>query len=184
MKQAHESDERLMQRVADGKREPLSILMRRYANPLLTFIHRMTGDHHRSEELFQDVFLALWAGRRKYDYPRSFRAWLFGIAVNKCRADYRQRNEPLISLDNSNESVSVMSGTSPIEGAIASETVVLVENAITRLPPQQRTVVVLRIWNSFSYADIAHVLESTESTVRSNMFHGLESIRKYLEPRM
>jgi len=56
---AQESDERLMQRVAAGQREPLSILLRRYANPLLTFIRRMNGDHHRSEELFQDVFVTI-----------------------------------------------------------------------------------------------------------------------------
>ena len=52
------------------------------------------------------------------------------------------------------------------------------------LPAQRRTVVVMRIWNAFTYAEIANVLECEESTVRSHMFHGLASLRKYLEPRM
>jgi len=73
MHQAQERDEWLMAQVADGKREHLEPLIRRYANPLLTFIRRMVGDQHRSEELFQDVFLAVWVKRRQYQFPRPLR---------------------------------------------------------------------------------------------------------------
>ena len=73
---------------------------------------------------------------------------------------------------------------SPMQGAIAMETAALVETAVMRLPAQQRAVVVMRIWNGFAYTEIAEILNRTESTVRSNMFHGLESLRGFLEPRM
>jgi len=59
-------DERLMQQVALGKRECVGTLLRRHASELLTFIQRMIGDRHRSEELFQEVFLAVWTRRRTY----------------------------------------------------------------------------------------------------------------------
>ena len=53
------------------------------------------------------------------------------------------------------------------------------------LPPeQQRQVVVLRVWNGYGYAAIAQILGRAESTVRSNMFHALGSLRKYLEPKL
>jgi len=48
----HEPDERLMQRAAGGSRDPMNRLVERYARPLLTLLVRMTGDRHRSEELF------------------------------------------------------------------------------------------------------------------------------------
>src|SRR6266571_9373160 len=86
-----ERDEWLMAQVALGKRDHLEPLVRRYASPLLTFIQRMVGDAHRSEELFQDVFLAVWSKRRQYQFPRPFKPWLYGIALNKCRADFRSR---------------------------------------------------------------------------------------------
>ena len=54
----HQPDERLMQQVALGKRECVGTLLRRHASELLTFIQRMIGDRHRSEDLFQEVFLA------------------------------------------------------------------------------------------------------------------------------
>jgi hypothetical protein len=65
-------DEDLMLRVAQGNREAMGPLLRRYASPLLTFIRRMTGDWHRAEEVFQDVFLAVWQYRGRYDYPGPF----------------------------------------------------------------------------------------------------------------
>src|SRR5262249_43789443 len=91
MEQRSDRDEWLMAQTALGKREPLEPLLRRHASPLLTFIQRMVGDRHRSEELFQEVFLAVWVKRRQYQFPRPFKAWLYAIALNKCRASYRQR---------------------------------------------------------------------------------------------
>src|SRR5947207_15958634 len=86
-----------MQEVARGRREALEPLLRRHATPLLTFIRRMIGDPHRSEELFQDVFLAVWSKRHQYEFPRSFKNWLYTIALNRCRQDFRTRPMATVS---------------------------------------------------------------------------------------
>ena len=183
MVDAHEPDEGLMADVARGHREPLDRLVRRYANPLLTFLMRMLGDRHRSEELFQDVFLAVWTGRHKYCYPRPFRSWLFGIAMNKCRADFRGRARAAVADDYPTVAL-VSREPPPPEVAIDAETATLVATAVARLPAAQRVVVVLRVYNGLAYREIADIADKTESTVRSQMFHALASMRKYLEPRL
>ena len=180
----HGSDEWLMQEVARGRREHVATLLRRYANPLLTFIRRMIGDRHRAEELFQEVFLAVWTHRTTYEYPRRFRPWLFGIAINKCRADFRKPVPLPIVLDESSVGPLVAAGPSPPEAVIAAETATLVATAVARLPAGQRTVLVLRIWNGLSYQEIARTMGGTEATARSHMFHALATVRKYLEPHM
>ena len=176
-------DEDLMLRVAGGNREAMGPLLRRYASPLLTFIRRMTGDWHRAEELFQEAFLAVWQNRGRYEYPRPFRPWLFGIAANKCRAEFRKAPgvpEPLSDwLD-----PPAAREPSPVEAAISSETATLVAQAVATLPPKQRAVLVLRVWNGMEYAEIAQALDRTEATIRSQMFHALAGMRRYLEPRM
>jgi len=91
MDQQQEPDEYWMRCLVDGQQEALAVLVRRYANPLLTFIERMVGDRHRAEEVFQEVFLAVWTHRRRFDRTRRFRCWLFGIAANKCRAQCRRQ---------------------------------------------------------------------------------------------
>lgn len=183
MNPKQERDEWLMAQVALGKREYLEPLIRRYASPLLTFIRRMVGDAHRSEELFQDVFLAVWVKRKQYQFPRPFKPWLFGIALNKCRASFRQHALPTADLSDE-AGLAPASELSPAERVITQETAAIVSAAVTRLPPQQRAVVVLRVWDGLSYAQIAEVVGRTEATVRSHMHHGLASMRKYLEPRL
>jgi len=118
-------------------------------------IRRMIGDHHRSEEIFQDVILAIWKNRKKYDFPRPVRPWVFKIAINRCREALRKKDDSMTNQD---------------------------KDAISRLPEQQRAVVVLRIWNGMSYLEIAEVVGVGESTVRSYMHHALKSLRTRLAP--
>ena len=73
---------------------------------------------------------------------------------------------------------------SPGAKLIATETATLVSHAVSLLPQQQRAVVVLRIWDQLSYAEIADIVGRSEGTVRSHMHHGLTAMRKYLEPRL
>jgi RNA polymerase sigma-70 factor (ECF subfamily) len=176
-------DEELMLRVADGNRQAMNPLLRRYASSLLTFLRRMTGDWHRAEELFQEVFMAVWQYRRRYEFPLSFRAWLFGIAANKCRAAYRSAS---VLSERSSEWLDRPAARepSPVEIAISAETATMVAQAVATLPPRQRAVLVLRVWNGMEYAEIAQALDRTEATIRSQMFHALAGLRRYLEPRM
>ena len=185
MKQGQVPDEWLMGQVARGRRDSLDILVRRYASPLLTFIARMIGDRHRGEELFQEVFLAVWIKRRQYDQFRRFKPWLYRIAINKCRASFRRRSIP-ISQSNADDLPTLVpaSNPSPTETAVATETSRLVADAVATLPEKQRIVLVLRIWSMLSYPEMAVILNRSEATVRSNMHHALAGLRAYLEPRM
>jgi RNA polymerase sigma-70 factor (ECF subfamily) len=181
MKPEAERDEVLMAQVAEGRADCLGVLLRRHATPLLSFLRRMTGDRHRSEELFQETFLAVWVKRHQYDDLRPFRPWLYAIALNKCRADRRGRPSDASLL---NEVEPAANGPTPPDRAMADETAELVGGAVLRLPPQQRAVVLLRIWDNLSYARIAPVLGCSEATVRSHMHHGLAALRQELGPRL
>jgi RNA polymerase sigma-70 factor, ECF subfamily len=176
-----EPDETLMARTADGDRACLELLVRRHATPLLTFLVRLAGDRHRAEELFQEVFLAVWVKRRQYQHPRPFKPWLYAIALNKCRAAFRARpawSAPL------GEEGPASTGVSPADAVAAAETADLVGRAVARLPEQQRAVVTLRVWEGLPYARIAEIVECSEATVRSHMHHGLAALRKHLEKQV
>ena len=116
-------DEWLMAEVAEGKREALEPLVRRHATPLLSFLQRMAGDRHRGEDLFQEVFLAVWTKRSQYTFPRPFKPWLYAIALNKFRAELRGRPRAAVALDA--ESLAD-DDASPLAAAEADETARLV----------------------------------------------------------
>ena len=180
MEKSYETDEWLMGQVKLGNRQYLAPLVRRYASPLLTYLHRMVGDLHRGEELLHEVLLIIWAKRRLYDFPRPFRPWLFAIATNHCRAAFRRARLPEVDFDSSPAAAFTDGGPSPIDAAIATETAQLVTSAVAALPPRQRAVVALRIWNGLSFAEIGQVVGCTEATARSHMHHGLAAMRGQL----
>jgi RNA polymerase sigma-70 factor (ECF subfamily) len=99
------------------------------------------------------------------------------------REEWRLRRIPAVSLDENHGGASA-NEPGPEDRAIATETACLVTRAVMELPPQQRAVVVLRVWQGLSYPEIAALVGRTEATVRSHMHHGLAGLRKYLEPRM
>jgi RNA polymerase sigma-70 factor (ECF subfamily) len=176
MHAAAEPDELLMAQVASGRGESLEPLVRRYAVPLVSFLARMTGDGGRAEELFQDTFLAVWRKRRTYQFPRPFKPWLYAVALNACRADFRSAKDTPVTLpDDVPESVG---SAGPAEHAIATETGARIARAVANLPPVQRAVVALRVWDGLSYPQIAEAVGRTEATVRSHMSHGLATLRQ------
>jgi RNA polymerase sigma-70 factor (ECF subfamily) len=183
MPDAQERDEALMAQVVKAQPRALELLVCRHADSLLTFIRRMVLDHHRSEELFQDVFLTVWTKRQLYEFPRPFKPWLYAIALNKCRAFFRSRVPPVPSLNGDSAQVASRDGA-PSDRAIADETDQQVLEAVHELPPQQRAVVLLRIWEDLAYSDIAAVVGCSEGTVRSHMHHGLLALRRALGPRL
>lgn len=179
----HLRDETLMAQVVRGRQDALEPLVQRYARVLLNFIDRMVGNQHRSEELFQEVFLAVWLKRRSYEFPRPFRNWLYAIAMNKCRESYREGGGFGIIALHGADGVATRE-RSPSDQAIAGETAQIIAQAVAELPLQQRTAVVLRIWQDLSFAEIADVLGTTEGTARSHMHHGLCALRGLLERRL
>ena len=170
-----------MAQIAAGRSELLERLVRRYAVRLLTFISRFIGDRHRGEELFQEVFLAVWTKRDLYQYPRPFRPWLYAIAVNKCRELLRKQGMPSVALPTRDPP---SPSETPCQEAMTVERDALLLRAINHLPPQQRAVVVLRVWDEMPYAEIAGIVGCTEGTVRSHMHLALAALRKELSGRM
>lgn len=179
MEPRNEPDEWLMTQVANGQRGCVEPLLRRHAGPLLSFIRHLIGDAHRSEELFQEVFLAVWLKRTQYEVGRPFKPWLYGIALNRCRVEFRRRSAQLASLDGVPDPAD--RELSPSDAVAASERAALISAAVQRLPERQRTVVMLRVWHGMAYAEIAAIMDTTEGTVRAHMHHALAALRKSLE---
>jgi len=184
MKQPDVTDEALMAAVVGGDRRAMETLLRRYGGPLLTFIRRMVGDHHRAEELFQDVFLRVWTKRRQFRTGQPFRPWLYTIARNCCRADYRRMRKRQAAALQGEAAASAAPGPSPADALLMSESAGLVAAAVAQLPERQREVVVLRVWIGLSYAEIAQAVCRTEATVRSHMHHALAGLRKLLDAKL
>src|ERR1051326_2496480 len=87
-----------MERLAQGHDAGLNALMERHAGPLFQFLLRMLGDEQDANDLSQERFVRVYRQRERFDGSK-FTTWLYTIASNLARNEYRRRaRHPVVSL--------------------------------------------------------------------------------------
>ncbi len=85
------NDEDLMSQFQMGTVEAFDILVGRYHDPLTNYIYRFLGDMKECEDLLQETFLRVYRNRHSYRRIAKFSTWLYTIAGNLARSEYRKR---------------------------------------------------------------------------------------------
>ena len=85
------SDEDLMSQFQAGTVEAFDILVSRYKDPLTNYIYRFLGDMKECEDLLQETFLRVYRNRHSYRRIAKYSTWLYTIAGNLARSEYRKR---------------------------------------------------------------------------------------------
>ena len=140
------------------------------------FFLRMTGfDRELARDLTQDLFLRLWASRESYDSGRPFRTWMFSIAYNMLKNEYRRRMTAMEYMENADKNEPVTE-TDHLEQEQRNR---ILRNAIGRLPEPQKVVFLLRYEEELPLSEIARVCSIPEGTVKSRLFTALTAVRNY-----
>jgi RNA polymerase sigma-70 factor (ECF subfamily) len=163
------SDEELMQAFKRGEALAFRELFDRYKNPIYGFVRRRVNDPGRAEEITQDVFLALVQQQKNYEVRASFRTFLYRIALNRVVSERRKMAEAPAP----DPEVAVGTDISVVQQ---------VREALARLEPEQREIVMLREYQGLSYQEIAQVLNVPVGTVRSRLFRAKLALRELLAP--
>jgi len=182
--QIPESLARLIERAAAGDMVAFEEIMKHSEKRVMRMTWRMLGNEADARDAAQEVFLRVYKylGRFKQDQP--FFAWVYQITLNVCRDIVRKRqqyNTQFISLDNGNEAASVISDTQ----ADAEETLIRVQErelmlrAIATLPERERAAILLRDIEGFSTDEVAHIMRSSATTVRSQISSARQKIKVY-----
>ena len=160
------SDEELLREARDGDETAFTALYRRRQVAVYRFALHMSGDAAISEDVTQEVFLALLEGGGRFDPSRgSLLSFLYGIARNRVlRRLEAKRPEELSGEPSSDDDV--------LEDLTRRETIEAVRSAILSLPTQYREAVVLCDLENASYEDAAAALECPVGTVRSRLSRG------------
>lgn len=140
------------------------------------FFLRMTGyDRELARDLTQDLFMRLWAGRSNYDSGRPFRTWMFAIAYNMLKNEYRHR----MTVMEYAESIDRTEPVTESDELERQERGEMLQKAVQRLPQQQKAVFMLRYEEEMPIAEIAKVCGIPEGTVKSRLFTALTAVREY-----
>ncbi len=173
--QLQADDSVLVRWAQEGHSEAFEHLLRRHRVPVYRTALRLTGDAHVAEDVAQDAFIAAWQSLQLFRADSSFATWLYRIVVNRARNSYRGTRD--IPVDDV-----------PLEGfhpgadaeAIAREGSQRVMSAIVGLPFEQRTALVLRLFEELTYDEIAQIMSITPDAVRGRLHRARNQLAKSL----
>jgi RNA polymerase sigma-70 factor (ECF subfamily) len=159
------SDEELMGLLAGGEQIAFDELYRRYATPLLNFFYRMLNhDRGRAEDLLHDLFLVLIEQPDRFDRSRRFSTWLYTIATNKLKNEYRSRQvrSIVVALDY-NQDVAFQDDDN--KEVLYSQLQIELE----MMDPESQLLFRLRYNEEWSVKQIAGFIQCKEGTVKSRL---------------
>jgi RNA polymerase sigma-70 factor, ECF subfamily len=186
------SDVQLMLGVKAGDDTSFELLLQRYRRPLVNFLYRMVRDSTSAEDLAQEVFLRVYRARKDYAPNAKFTTWLFRIATNlalNALRDGRHRqlevsiDQPMDYGEEEQHVIEVRDKAPAIEQQlIERDRASMIRQAVDALPEKQRAAVLLHKYMELDYAEIARILDCSESALKSLLFRAYEALRVQLAP--
>jgi RNA polymerase sigma-70 factor, ECF subfamily len=160
-----------------GSETAYQALVANFGSPLLGYFYRNTGNRAEAEDLVQELFLRLVKGLKKYREKERFEVWLFQMARHLVIDHWRKRKMPLAGEDCQ---VETDPDHDPHTRIAARETADELQQALARLSPDQREVIVMRYFSGLSFAQIAKAAQTPLGTALARAHRGLDKLRTML----
>ena len=172
-------DYALLRRVARGDEDALAELIRRHQNRVYQIAYRLLKDPLEAEDAVQEVFLKVYQHARTFEPKAKVSAWLNRITTNHCLNLLRQRH-PQESLDQEEAPQVAASGASPLESLEERDLGRRLEEALARLPENQRRALMLKRFAGLSYQEIAAEMGLSAAAVDGLLKRARQFLKKAL----
>lgn len=179
-------DWNLVEQIRAGNDRAFDSLMERYKTPILNFVYRMTGNPSEAEDIAQNVFVHAYQNICKQTFrigEGKFSTWLFQIAhnaaIDRIRQQKRQPTETIEGIDEKKLRRAVIDQTAD-KVIIDQELGRQIASAISELPPDQKTAIVLSEYHDMSYAEISEIIKCSEKSVESRLYRAKQTLRQSL----
>ncbi len=163
----------------DGNQDAFADIVYAYQDSVYNLCYRMLGERGEAEDAAQEAFLRAYLNLTRYDAARSFKTWLLSIASNYCIDRLRRRRLQWMSLDDepvADRLALHSDDPEPEPATLNKEQSAAIQVLLNDLSPDYRAVVVLRYWYDYSYAEIADIMDTTESAVKSRLFRARQAL--------
>lgn len=173
----------LIKAIANKEERAFEMFVRRYQNPVISFIYRYVGDYYSAQDLTQEVFLRVYRSAPAFEPRAKVSSWVFRIAYNLAANELKRRKRmDLLKTRMSEESRSFPGGPPP--GAAEATNRELEERLMTamgRLPENQRAALLLKTNEGMSYLEISTVLGVSVASVESLLFRARSRLKQIMK---
>ncbi len=181
------SDEELISEFQQTNDErAFEILVQRYKNPLTNYVFRFLGDYDACTDVVQETMIKFYRYKDNYSNVAKFSTWIYTIAGNLARTEYRRRKRrSFLSINDYGEDHKIFDipdeSYSPdvmTDSVIKDE---IIQKALLKVKEVFREVVILRDIQGMSYEEIAEITGLNEGTVKSRINRGRAKLQDLLK---
>jgi RNA polymerase sigma-70 factor (ECF subfamily) len=188
-----DDDIRLMLEVKAGNSGSFNRLVDKYSRAIINYIFRFTGSREDAQDLAQEVFIRVYNNAKNYIPSAKFTTWIYRMA-NNISIDYIRKKKSRgihTSLDEHIESGGVEirgaaadEKTKPADETLESEeTAENVRQALLTLPDNQRSAIIMKIYEDRPYSEMAQILGVSTASVESLLFRARQALKSRLKSR-
>jgi RNA polymerase sigma-70 factor (ECF subfamily) len=174
------SDELLMSAVHNGDINAFNQIYSRYSKRLLNYFFRMLGNcREKSQDFLQDIFVKIIEKPEQFDTTRKFSTWIFSVAHNMCKNEYRRLSvRSNIVSENNLAQIPFISEPEIYESVLIANQIFA---EIANYAENEKTAFLLYYKEDFSIQEISKVLSIPEGTVKSKLFYLRKRVLKKLQ---
>lgn len=172
-------DDDLLQRIAAGDEAAFAGLFHAYHNRLGGFVLGWTKSAALTEEIVQDVFMKIWTQRERLTEVRQIDSYLYILARNEAFNCLRQ-----IAREHVRRETWVHEQEVRPVAAEDDDYTPLIEQAVAKLPTQQKKVYLLKQHHRMAYAEISRHMQISPETARKHLSAALRSITTYVRAHL
>lgn len=183
------ADQELVARAQRGDKRAFDLLVLKYQQRVVSLISRYLRDSSEVMDVSQEAFLKAYRALPRFRGDSAFYTWLYRIAINTVKNHLvaQGRRPPGNDLEaevaeQTSAGVRLQEHGTPERHLLSQEIASTVQEALSRLPEDLRTAIVLRELQGMSYEEIANAMDCPIGTVRSRIFRAREAIDKKLRP--
>ncbi len=175
------SDAVLLRRYVQKREEiAFATLVARHGSIVLRLCRQILVDVHEAEDAFQATFLILARRAGSLKQPETLACWLYGVAR---RVALKARTKAAAHTGNVSAEDSIDSRPDPLTRLTARELLDILDEEVRRLPPAQRSAVVLCCLEEHTREQAAHILGWTLSSVKAHLQRGRQRLQERLKRR-
>jgi RNA polymerase sigma-70 factor (ECF subfamily) len=173
-----DNDHVLIRQSIQGDLSAFRKLVERHQSFVYCLAFRSVANREEAEDIVQDTFIRVWLNLRLFNFRGKFTTWLYRIVANLCidrlRAMNRSGTGRTASEEDNPPWTDLQDDIKKLED---KDLAAYIKMLADHLSPKQRMVFILRDLQDLSIAEVSQIMQISEGSVKTNLYHARNAIR-------